>query len=302
MTLFVPDRLLILDFIPAALAAKPKGDQTMATKPILVIGGNGKTGRRVIERLSARQLAVRGVSRSSQPAFDWENPSTWSEALRGVGSIYVTYYPDIAVPGSVEAIQSLVQQARDSDVARLVLLSGRGEPEAQRCEDVVRKSGLDWSILRCAWFAQNFSESFLQEPIVAGEVSLPAGDVGEPFVDADDIADVAVAALTEDRHAGQLYELTGPRLLTFAEAVAEIGRATGRVIRYTSVPIGPYRAALEQAGVPPVFTELITYLFREVLDGRNASLADGVQRALGRAPRDFGAYVRAAAGAWSRAA
>ena len=187
----------------------------MATRPILVIGGKGKTGRRVIDCLSARQLAVRGVSRSSQPAFDWDNPGTWSEALRGVGAVYVTYYPDVALPGSREAIQSLVQQARDSDVSRLVLLSGRGEPEAQRCEEVVRGSGLDWSILRSAWFAQNFSETFLQEPIVAGEVSLPVGDVGEPFVDVADIADVAVAALTEDRHAGQLYQLTGPRLLTF---------------------------------------------------------------------------------------
>ncbi len=90
----------------------------------------------------------------------------------------------------------------------------------------------EWTILRSSFFSQNFSESFFLEPILGGEVALPAGDVPEPFVDAEDIADVAVAALTEDGHAGELYELTGPRLLTFAEAVGEISRATGRKVRY----------------------------------------------------------------------
>jgi uncharacterized protein YbjT (DUF2867 family) len=165
----------------------------------------------------------------------------------------------------------------------------------------VKASGAQWTVLRCSWFNQNFSENYLLEPILAGEVALPAPNVGEPFVDADDIADVAVAALTDDKHIGQLYELTGPRLLTFSEAIAQIAKQSGRDIRYVQVPMDEYVVALEQAQLPPDFVALIKYLFTEVLDGRNAHLSDGVQRALGREPRDFTDYARraAASGVWT---
>jgi uncharacterized protein YbjT (DUF2867 family) len=183
----------------------------------------------------------------------------------------------------------------------MVLLSGRGEEEAQRAEQVVMTSGADWTILRSSWFSQNFSENYLVDPVLSGEVVLPAGGVAEPFIDADDIADVAVAALTEDGHAGQFYELTGPRLLTFAQAVAEIARALGREIRYIPTSPEAYTSALEAEGVPAEFVWLLNYLFTTVLDGRNAYLTDGVRRALGREPRDFTDYARetAATGVWN---
>jgi uncharacterized protein YbjT (DUF2867 family) len=267
---------------------------------ILVVGGTGKTGRRVAERLEALRVPVRIGSRSAQPPFDWEDPATWAPALRGVESAYVTYYPDLAVPGAAEKVRALAEAAVGSGVRRLVLLSGRGEEGAKRGEDAVRASGAEWTILRCAWFNQNFSEGFFQEQVLAGEVALPAGSVREPFLDADDIADVAVEALTGDDHVGQLYELTGPRLLTFAEAVGEIGRATGRKIRYAQVSMDEYKALLAEHQVPADFVWLIDYLFTEVLDGRNAHLTDGVQRALGRKPRDFSEYASdaAARGVW----
>ena len=196
----------------------------MNTNTILVIGSTGKTGKRVATRLTDRGIDVRHGSRSSATPFDWEKPSTWAPALDGVTAVYVTYSPDLAVPGSVEAITELVALAVAAGVRRLVLLSGRGEEEAERAEDVVRASGAEWTIVRATWFAQNFSEGNFADDVAAGVVALPVGDVLEPFVDADDIADVAVAALTEDRHVGQTYELTGPRLLTFADAVSEIAR------------------------------------------------------------------------------
>jgi len=215
--------------------------------------------------------------------------------------VYISYFPDVAAPGAPDAIRALTELAVASGVRRTVLLSGRGEPEARRCEQIVRDSGLEWTVVRASWFAQNFSESFLLDAVLAGEVALPAGAVGEPFVDADDIADVAVAALTDSRHAGQLYEVTGPRLWTFAEAVEAIGRATGRALRYVRVTPEAYAASLRDAQVPEDLVALLGYLFTEVLDGRNASVADGVTRALGRAPRDFADFVRhaAAAGAWN---
>jgi uncharacterized protein YbjT (DUF2867 family) len=204
------------------------------------------------------------------------------------------------VPGAPEAVVALARQALEQGVQRLVLLSGRGEEEAQRAERKVQATGIDCTVVRCAWFNQNFSEDYLLEPILGGEVALPAGNMPEPFVDTEDIADVAVAALTEAGHAGRVYELTGPRLLTFAEAVAEIGRATGRELRYVPVTVKEYTTAAAGHGVPEDVIGLLGYLFGEVLDGRNAMLADGVQQALGREPRDFGDYVRetAAGGVW----
>ncbi len=188
-------------------------NNSQETKTTLVLGGTGKTGRRVVERLAARGLPTRVGSRSAEPPFDWENEATWKPALRGVSSAYVTYYPDLAVPGAVAAVRSFVDVAIGSGVRRLVLLSGRGEPEAERAEAAVRAAGTDWTILRSTWFMQNFSEDYMLEHVLSGEIRLPAGDVPTPFLDADDIADAAVAALTEDRHAGHLYELTGPRSL-----------------------------------------------------------------------------------------
>jgi uncharacterized protein YbjT (DUF2867 family) len=269
-------------------------------KETLVLGGTGKTGRRVVERLAERGVPTRVGSRSGRPAFDWNDRSTWVPVLDGIGSAYVSYYPDLAVPGAVDTVGSFARLAVDSGVRRLVLLAGRGEPEAEDAEQAVRASGADLTIVRSTWFAQNFSEDYMVEGVRSGEVALPAGDVPEPFVDADDIADVAVAALTDDRHIGEVYELTGPRLLTFAEAVGEISQATGREIRYVPVSIDDFAAAAYQ-DVPREFVELLTYLFGEVLDGRNAHLADGVQRALGREPRDFRDYARDAAttGVWN---
>jgi uncharacterized protein YbjT (DUF2867 family) len=270
-------------------------------KPTLVLGGTGKTGRRVVERLRGRGLPVRVGSRSGAPAFDWEDRSTWAPALEGVGSVYLTYYPDLAVPGAVEAAGSFAEMAVRSGVGRLALLSGRGEPEAERAEQAVRDTGADLTVLRSTWFMQNFSEDYMLEHVLSGEIRLPAGEVPTPFLDADDIADVAVAALTDDRHVGQLYELTGRRSLTFAEAAAEIAEAVGREVRYVSVSLEEHTAEAAGHGVPGEVIDLLTYLFSEVVDGRNADTTDGVRRALGREPRDFRDYARAAAatGAWN---
>ncbi|MER9919869.1 MULTISPECIES: NAD(P)H-binding protein [unclassified Mesorhizobium] len=271
------------------------------TKPVLILGGTGKTGRRLAERLTSQGIPVRIGSRSGSPRFDWEVPATWEPAMQGVGAVYISYYPDIAVPGAAETVGAFARLAVANGVTRMVLLSGRGETEAQRAEEMVKASGADWTILRCAWFSQNFSEGFLVESLRQGEVALPVGPVGEPFVDVDDIADAALVALTEPGHVGQLYELTGPRLLSFADAVAEIAKATGRDIRYIKISHDEFTAATAAYELPPEIAWLLNELFTEVLDGRNETLTDGVQRVLGRAPKDFSAYANetAATGIWS---
>ena len=265
----------------------------------LVTGATGKTGRRIVQRLSAAGWPMRIGSRNANP----ERPETWAPALDGVSAAYVAFVPDLAVEGSLDAIRGFLDAARTAGVRRIVLLSGRGEPEAQACEDELMSRDFEWTILRCSWFAQNFSENFFLDGVLAGEVVTPSGLASDPLVDAEDIADAAFLALTQEGHAGQLYEMTGPQALTYAEAVAEIARATGREIRHVEVPVADFRAALEASDLPPEYVDLVMYLFTTVLDGRNAPVTDGVQEALGQPPRSFADFARrtAAEGVWNPA-
>ncbi len=263
---------------------------------VLVIGGTGKTGSRVAERLVSRGIPVRLGSRRGHPAFDWHDVSTWGAALDRVDKAYVTYYPDLAFPGVSDVIAAFAKEAANHGVRKLVLLSGRGEEGALASEESVKVSGTDWTIVRCNWFNQNFSESFFLGPVLDGVISIPAGNAVEPFVDADDIADVAVAALTEPGHDGRVYELSGPRLLGFHDIAREISAASGRDVVYHPVTAEEYEVILAKEGLPRDFVDLFTL----ILDGRNASLTDGVQQALGREPKDFREFAReaAATGIW----
>lgn len=274
----------------------------MQDTPILVIGSTGKTGRRIAQSLRALGHPVREGARQSAIPFDWDQPATWGPALQGVRRAYIAYAPELAMPGAPEKIEALAQAARGAGVQHVVLLSGRNEIHAQRCEAKVQASGLACTILRASWFSQNFSEGHLLHPVLEGVVALPAGDIQEPFLDVDDIADVAVAALTEPHHQGRIYELTGPRLLSFAQATAELSAAIGRTVQYVPLSLDAFRAGMVPV-VGPELAGIFTDLCEEVFDGRNACLDNGVQQALGRPPRDFADYCRATAatGIWSPA-
>lgn len=275
----------------------------MKNQQILVLGGTGKTGRRIIERLNKLGKSYRIGSRNASIPFDWEEPATWAQALAGIDTLYITFQPDLAVPGAVDAIKALTSLAKQKGIQKMVLLSGRGEHEAQLCEQIVMKAGTDWTIVRASWFNQNFSESFFLEPVLAGHIALPRGETLEPFIDVDDIADVVVAALLDDKHNGQVYELTGPQLLTFEQIAMEIAKATGRNIHYQSITMDEYQQMLQQHQVPDSYIWLINYLFTEVLDGRNSSITHDVEKVLGRKPKDFAAYAQevATTGAWNPA-
>lgn len=274
--------------------------QSSHTPRTLVLGGTGKTGRRIVSRLQAMDVPVRVGSRSGHPAFDWNNEATWDGCLEGIGVVYVNYAPDLAVPGAADSIRAFVERATCLGVERLVLLSGRGESEAQACERIVQQSGVAWTVVRASWFFQNFSEGAFLDMVQAGRIALPAGSVREPFIDVDDIADVAVAALTEPGHAGEVYEVTGPRLMTLSQIADEMTQATGREIVYTEIPHEAFITGIKDSGAPEDVAWLLDYLFSTVLDGRNAYLTDGVQRALGRSPRDFQSFAQemASSGAW----
>ncbi len=272
------------------------------TKPIVIIGGRGKTGAYVADGLTALGIPVRMASRKT--GFDWTKPETWAKALDGAAGAYITYYPDIMVKGAAEAIEALAYVAMEQGAKRLVLLSGRGEEAAQLAEQKLIGSGADYTVVRGSWFFQNFDEGQFQEMIVDGEVALPVDEVPEPFVDTRDIAEVAVAAFADDKHIGKIYEVSGGRMMTFSEAVAEINAIAGLNVRFTRMNAHEFFKMLEETDMPTEIAEVLEELFGVVLDGRNAYLSDGVQQVLGREPRDFADFVReaAASGVWRKAA
>ncbi len=275
----------------------------MKTENILVIGGTGKTGKRVVHLLEELGHNVRIGSRSASPAFDWHQPEGWSQALEDMDKVYITYQPDLAVPGALQAIEQLVKESKRAKVKKLVILSGKGEREAQLCEQVIIHSGLAYTIVRASWFNQNFSENFLLEPVLEGMVALPQAEANIPWVDADDIAAVAAKALTEDEHNGKIYELTGPRTLTFKDAVNEIAKASNRELTFIPISVKEYGDGMRQANIPEDFVWLIEYLFTEVLGNPElAEVTNDIEKVLGRKPIDFSEYAAKTAetGIWKQ--
>jgi uncharacterized protein YbjT (DUF2867 family) len=274
----------------------------METKKILILGGNGKTGRRVAQLLTKESdVEVRLGSRSATPSFDWEKPETWLEVIKGIDTVYITFQPDLAIPSAHETIRQFTALAAQNGVHKMVLLSGRGEKEAQVCEEIVKATAQKWTIVRASWFNQNFSESIFLEPILAGFVALPKAEILEPFTDADDIAAVVVKALLNEEHNRKTYDLTGPRLLTFEQAIAEIAKITDREITFQSLSLEEYINMLREYQVPEDEIWLVNYLFTEVLDGRNSSISNDIEKVLGRKATDFTDYVHKTAqtGVWN---
>ncbi|MEA9411772.1 NAD(P)H-binding protein [Flavobacterium sp. PL02] len=265
----------------------------MNKKKILVLGANGKTGRRVVERLKkVTNVEVRLGSRNEKIPFDWENPESWAAVIKDIDSVYITFQPDLAIPSAEDTIRRFTNFAVQNGVQKMVLLSGRGEKEAQVCEEIVKATAKHWTIVRASWFNQNFSESFFLEPILSGVIALPRAETLEPFTDADDIADVVVESLLYDIHNGQTYELTGPQLLTFGQAVAEIARATNRNITFQALTLEQYDQMLQEYQLPEDYIWLVNYLFEQVLDGRNSHITNDIERVLGRKPKDFTTYAQ----------
>ncbi|MET9553185.1 NAD(P)H-binding protein [Streptomyces sp. NPDC006645] len=283
-------------------------ESTENTENTLVLGATGKTGRRVLARLRLRGTPVRAASRSSATRFDWSDPDGWDAALRDIAVAYVV------APGVPGPVHEFVARAEAAGVRRLVLLSGRGADtwgdstfglDMRSAEDAVRGSALEWTVLRPTNFAQNFDEDVFHASLVAGELALPADTVPDPFIDIEDVADVAATVLTQPgRHSGRIYELTGPRALTYREAVELISRASGRPLTYRRIPPAEYVATLVAEGVGKDDAEHVAEMFTLMERGLFADTTDDLASLLGRAPRTFEDYVvrAASAGAWHRPA
>jgi len=270
---------------------------------VLVIGGTGKTGRRVVERLNEMGHNVQVGSRNGTPAFNWEDPASYARALRGMDRAYIVYYPDLAVPGANDAISKLTEVALKEGLEKVVLLSGKGEKEAELCEEIVANSGLNYTQVRASWFNQNFSEGAFLDFVLAGQVALPLPDAEIPFVDADDIADVVAKVLVDDTYNGQTITVTGPRKMTWPEVIEAMSAGIGRELKYLPISIEEFKGGMKAAGLPDSYVWLFGYLFEEVLGNpENQQVHDDVERVLGRKATDFKEYVEktSATGVWNQ--
>lgn len=260
---------------------------------ILIIGGTGKTGRRVVEQLQKKGIQPRIGSRQATPSFDWDDKNTWIESLKGIEKMYITYYPDLAVPGAKETIESLTYLAKELGVKKIVLLSGKGEVEAEACEAIVKNSGVDYTIVRASWFNQNWSESFFLDPILSGEVALPMSNVLIPFVDANDIAEVAATVLLDNDYNGKTIEVTGPELITFKDIIHTISTVTNRNLNFHEITLEQYIEGMRQMQLPEDVIWLIEYLFSNVLTNpNNQKISNDIEQVLGRKARTFLEYAR----------
>lgn len=270
---------------------------------ILVLGATGKTGRRVVPRLREKGFEVRAASRSGEVRFDWGDRGSWADVVRGASAVY------LVAPEEPDLAEAFVKEAAAAGVGRFVVLSGRGIDKAGEAlppradgspgvfgpgmvaaEQAVKASGADWSVIRANNFAQNFSEDVWAAPVEAGRLALPLGAVGEPFVDVEDVADVAAALLTEDGHAGRIYDVSGPESLTFAEAVEVIARWT-KPIEYVELTPEQYAEELRGEGYPEEVVEVLESMFGIMRAGHLSTPADGVEQVLGRSPETFAAYA-----------
>lgn len=279
----------------------PTSQERPAPLTVLVTAAQGRTGRQVARALGAEGHTVRAGSRSGPVRFDWADPGTWDAALAGVDAAYLAYLPDIGAPQAADALGELSRRAAAAGVRHLALLSARGQDAARAAEDAVRGGGTGWTVLRAAWFAQNFSEGPLVPGILAGGLVFPAGEVAEPFLDARDLGAVVARVLgSGGAYLGRTLELTGPRAVSFRAAMAEVSRAAGRPLGYTPVTPAAYRSVLVSFGVPEGEAAFLTAVFAQLLDGRNTPVTDGVREVLGREPVAFGRFAAqtAADGVW----
>lgn len=281
------------------------------TNSTLVLGATGKTGRRLVPRLAAKGIHVRAASRKDDAGhirFDWARPETFQPALDGIEAIYLVD-PEM-VEDATPMTGPFLELARKEGAEKVVLLSSLGvtfpnedgQSGRHRLERQVMASGLDWTILRPSGFDQNLSEAFLLQGIVEADTIMTAtGDGRVGFVDADDIAAVAAAALTEDGHVGAIYPVTGPEALSFADAAAIISEVAGRPISHKSISSEAFAGMLKGGGVPADYAAMLVRNQEAIRDGAGGLVAQTVARVTGRAPVAFADYAAAAARAWVRA-
>jgi uncharacterized protein YbjT (DUF2867 family) len=255
----------------------------------LIIGGTGKVGSRVTQYLTTAGHVARVASRTGGDVrFDWRDADSYRPAVEGADGIF------IVGPGSATdwspSLTRLLEVAAAAGVRRVVLLSARGveflpDGAVARAERAVQDGSIPWTILRPSHFAQNFTEAMFVP--VDGAVIAPVGDGAEPFVDVDDIAQVASTVFGSDDWRNEIIDISGPSALGFVDAVAVLAEHTGRPTRFEDESAEDHIARLRSANTPEGYIEWRMAMLGGIRSGADAYVSDGVERVLGRPATSF---------------
>ncbi|MGW7062212.1 NAD(P)H-binding protein [Streptomyces sp. NPDC054904] len=263
----------------------------------LVIGATGTTGSRTAAQLIAAGRRVRAASRRATPLpdtepvrFDWYDPDSHGPALAGTDRLYLV--PPVGDPDPAAVMLPFLRQARAAGVRRAVLLSSSAIPGGGPAVGEVHQAlpGLfaEWAVLRPSWFMQNFTGAHAHADSIRedGVILTAAGRGRVGFVDADDIAAVAVRALTDDRAPNTDLDLTGPRALGHDEIAAVLTDVTGRPVVHRHLTHDAMVERLAEA-IPREFALMLAGMDRAIAEGAEDRTTDTVRRLTGRPPSDF---------------
>jgi ergot alkaloid biosynthesis protein len=274
---------------------------------ILVTGGTGKTGRRLVSELRGKGVECRVASRGATVAegerpFDWTLPESWDGALEGVSTAYLVAPSAVGEPAPV--MIDFLRRAQKRGVSRFVLLSAAplpaGGPAMGQVHLWLKENAAEWTVLRPSWFMQNFSEGQHLASIQDEDGIYSATEDGRvPFVSADDIATAAMAVLTSEDPFNSDFILTGDRPLSYDEVAERIGMAVGRRISHRRLSSDELAARYRLLGLPPVYAEKLAAMDRAIAEGAEDRTTDSVKFLLGRPPISFDDFVEASAASWS---
>lgn len=264
----------------------------VAVGTFLILGGTGKVGHRVARILGRDGHDVRAVGRSTPLRFDWRESQTWAPAVRDADGVFVVG------PGSATdwspLLATFLDTASAAGVRHAVLLSSRAveflpDGNVARAEQALRAGRLPWTILRPTHFAQNFTEAMFIP--VDGHIVAPVGEGAEPFIDVEDIAEVAAHALANGAAIGETLELSGPSALTFEQAAHVLSEVTGRRLTFRDQSDADHTAALRAAGTPEDYIRWRLAMLSGIRRGDDAYLSDGVAHLLHRPATDLATWA-----------
>jgi len=279
---------------------------------VLVIGAAGNTGRHIASRLAELGLTVRAATRGERPAdglaehvrFDWADPSSHEAALSGVDRMY------LIAPAAVEDPSVLmlpfIERAVERGVRRVVLLSSSAVPEGApglgTVHRALRERVPEWAVLQPSWFMQNFANERHHHGASLARDGLLVTATGEGrvgFVDAQDIAEVGVRALADERSHDTAHVITGPQALSHDEIAAVISQVSGRPVRHVQVDGDAVSEHMMRSGIPERYARLLAGMEESIRQGAEARVTGTVARVTGREPRSFEAFAREHAAFWT---
>lgn len=267
---------------------------------VLVTGAAGTTGSRVVAEMRCRGVAYRSATRrprsSDQVRFDWDDSSTFADALRGVHAVYLVGPIEVVDPS--HQVEAFLDEATAAQVQRVVTLSSSaveaGAPGPGVVHRMIASAMPEWTVLRPSWFMQNFfGDHPLAHAVRHGEIVTATGDAKVAFIDAGDIAAVAATVLTDHAPHNTDYVLTGPEALSYAQAADIISRAVGHMVRHRSVDPDTLVALFTSAGLSADYATLLASLDAVIAAGAENRVTESVQRITGRRPRSLAEVVRA---------